>query len=337
MASGVLDLKKLGKHTISKSMRSKSMLIYGSPKIGKSTFASGADKVLFFNFEDGTEFLPLENEPVPIQKWSEFRNYLKQLRDPELQEMFHTVVIDTVTIAAQLCEKYICMQQNVQHIKDIPFGAGYAMPAKEFFEVFHEISMLGYGIIFLAHTKTQYSNYVDEKGENIEQVAPDVDKRIFSVLNGMCDIIAYAEKQYDPATKTMTRVLYTDADAPDKVTGGRCAQFFPKIIPLNYKIFEKELEDAVIKIAEASNSELCDTKIIADDNKRDFVDVISEAKTLWVGYIDAATSDEDKDRRLAVLQDIVKKVFGKPVKLSGVVPSQQELLELVVSEMRSLT
>lgn len=228
------------------------------------------------------------------------------------------------------------MQQGVQHIKDIPYGAGYSMPSKEFFDVFHEISMMGYGIIFLAHTKTQYSNYVDEKGEAIEQVAPDVDKRIFSVLNGMCDIIAYAEKQYDPTTKTMKRVLYTDADAPDKVTGGRCAQFFPKVIPLNYKIFEKELEQAVMKIAETSNSELSDARVVHEEEKRDFVDVITEAKELWMSYIKAGATDEEKDSRLAVLQDIVKKVFGKPVKLSGVVPSQQELLELVVSEMRGL-
>lgn len=123
--ANTLDLKNLQKHTISKSLRSKSILIYGSPKIGKSTFAAGADNVLFFNFEDGTEFLPLKVEPVPIQKWTEFKSYLKQLRDPDIQQMYHTIVIDTVTIAAQLCERYICLQQNVEHIKDIPYGARF--------------------------------------------------------------------------------------------------------------------------------------------------------------------------------------------------------------------
>lgn len=334
MAAG-LDLKNLKKHTISKSLRSKSMLIFGEPKIGKTTFAAGADKVLFFNFENGTEFLPLDVDPVPIQKWSELKSYIKQLRDPEIQQMYSTICIDTVTIAAQLCERYVCLQNNVEHIKDIPYGAGYSMPATEFFNVFHEISMLGYGIIFLAHTKTQYSEYLDEKGEKIQQVTADVDKRIFSVLNGMCDIIAYAEKQYDPISKTMTRVLYTDADAPNMVTGGRCAQFFPKVIPLNYKIFEQELEKAVAKIAQASNSELSDNSVTREE-KRSFDEVINEARNFWVSYIEGASTDDEKERRLSILQDIVQRIFGKPIKLSNVVPSQQELLELVVQEFNNL-
>lgn len=335
MAS-TLDLKNLKKHTISKSLRSKSCLIFGSPKVGKSTWASGAEKVLFFNFENGTEFLPLETEPIPIQKWVEFKAYLKQLRDPEIQQMFSVLVIDTVTIAAQLCERYVCLQNNVEHIKDIPYGAGYSMPATEFFNVFHEISMMGYGIIFLAHTKTQYSEYLDEKGEKIQQVTADVDKRIFSVLNGMCDIIGYAEKQYDPVTKTMSRVLYVDPDAPDKVTGGRCAQYFPKVIPLDYKVFEQELEKAVAKIAQNSNSELSDDTI-ATEHKRDFMDVIAEAKEFWINYLENTSSDEEKDQKLSILQDIVQRIFGKPIKLSSVVPSQQELLELVLNEFHNLT
>lgn len=331
-----LDLKKLSKHKISTSLRSKSILIFGSPKIGKSTFAAGADKVLFFNFEDGTEFLPLDTEPIPIQKWTELKAYVKQLRDPEIQQMYHTIVVDTVTIAAQLCEQYICLQNGVTHIRDIPYGAGYSMPATEFFNVFHEISMLGYGIIFLAHTKTQNSEYLDEKGEYIQQVTADVDKRIFSVLNGMCDIIAYAEKQYDPQTKTMERVLYTDADAPDKVTGGRCAQFFPKVIPLSYKVFEQELEKAVKKIAETTHSELQDVSATVMRNQKTFEDTLAEARNLWTHYLDGATSEEEKDQRLLVMQDIIKKIFGKPVKLSAVAPSQQELLELVISEFKQL-
>ena len=329
-----LNLKQLKKHTISKNLRSKSVLIYGSPKVGKSTFASKADNVLFFNFENGTEFLPMENDPIPIQKWADFKAYLKQLRDPEIQAMFPVIVIDTVTIAAQLCEKYICTQQNVENIKDIPYGAGYGMPSQEFFNVFHEISMLGYGIIFLAHTKTQYSEYVDEKGEKIQQVTADVDKRIFSVLNGMCDIIGYAEKQYDPINKTMKRVLYVDADAPDKVTGGRCVQYFPKIIPLDYHLFMAELEKAVIKIAEATHTEMTDKTVQAEE-KRSFADVMAEAKDFWVKYLQVPT-EEEKEQRIAILQNVIQKVFGKPIKLSSVVPSQQELVELVLEEFKAL-
>ena len=177
---------------------------------------------------------------------------------------------------------------------------------------------------------------MDEKGEYIQQVTADVDKRIFSVLNGMCDIIAYAEKQYDPQTKTMQRVLYTDADAPDKVTGGRCAQFFPKVIPLSYKVFEEELEKAVKKIAETTHSELQDMSTAVMRQQKSFEDALAEARTLWTGYLGAVNTEEEKEQRLLVMQDIIKRIFGKPIKLSAVAPSQQELLELVISEFKNL-
>ena len=56
-----------------------------------------------------------------------------------------------------------------------------------------------------------------------------------------------------------------------------------------------------------------------------------------VSYIDSAETDEEKERKLSILQDIVQRIFGKPIKLSGVVPSQQELLELVVQEFHNLS
>ena len=170
----------------------------------------------------------------------------------------------------------------------------------------------------------------------IQQTVADVDKRIFAVLNGMCDLICLADKQYDPQTKTMTRVLYTDADAPDKMTGGRCSQYFPKVIPLDYKVFKAELEKAVKKIAEESHSELSDEVNVVQENKRPFNEVMDEAKEFWVSYINAVESDEEKEQRLLILQDIVKKAFGKPIKLSTVVPSQQDLLEWVLNEFHNL-
>ena len=59
-------------------------------------------------------------------------------------------------------------------------------------------------------------------------------------------------------------------------------------------------------------------------------------ESFWVSYINAVESDEEKEQRLLILQDIVKKAFGKPIKLSTVVPSQQDLLEWVLNEFHNL-
>ena len=52
---------------------------------------------------------------------------LRQLRKPEAQAMYKTVALDTIGIAYDACEKYICQQNSVQKIGDIPYG-GRVLP-----------------------------------------------------------------------------------------------------------------------------------------------------------------------------------------------------------------
>ena len=49
---------------------------------------------------------------------------LRQLEKPEAKMYYETVTIDTAAIAWEMCEQYICKQNGVQKIGDIPYGAG---------------------------------------------------------------------------------------------------------------------------------------------------------------------------------------------------------------------
>lgn len=61
----------------------------------------------------------------PIQKWSDLKLLLRQLEQPAAKEKFDTVTIDTASIAYDLCEQFVCAQNSVQKISDIPWGQGY--------------------------------------------------------------------------------------------------------------------------------------------------------------------------------------------------------------------
>ena len=50
---------------------------------------------------------------LPINSWADFRKALRQLKDEEIKKKFETIIIDTVDIAYDLCEKYICDQMVV--------------------------------------------------------------------------------------------------------------------------------------------------------------------------------------------------------------------------------
>ena len=103
----MIDLLNLEPVKINKDLKGKYILIYGQPKIGKTTLAAQFPRNLLLAFEPG--YNALNNKMVqPITKWGEFKTVLKQLEKPEVQEKFDTITIDTADIAWDYCEKYIC-------------------------------------------------------------------------------------------------------------------------------------------------------------------------------------------------------------------------------------
>lgn len=74
------------------------------------------------NVEMGTN--ALNNVYVqPIKGWNDWKQVVGQLiRKKELQEKFESIAIDTVDSAWDLCVKYICGQEGVEKLGDIPWG-----------------------------------------------------------------------------------------------------------------------------------------------------------------------------------------------------------------------
>ena len=72
-------------------------------KAGKTSFAAQAPNNLLLAFERGYNGIA-GIHAQDITKWSEFKTVLKQLASDKAKEMYHTVTIDTVGIAWELCE-----------------------------------------------------------------------------------------------------------------------------------------------------------------------------------------------------------------------------------------
>ena len=63
---------------------------------------------------------------------------------------------------------------------------------------------------------------------------------------------------------------------------------------------------------------------------------MNEAKELWTNYLAGAKDEEEKQYRVNILNEIITKNFGKPIKLSQALPSQQDLIELVLDDFKAL-
>lgn len=116
-----IDIFSLQPSVISRDLKGKYILLYGAPKVGKTSFAVQAPRALVCAFEKGTNALS-NVKAQPISKWVDFKKILSQLRQPRAKEIYDTVVIDTVSIAFSLCEKYICQREGVDNIRDVSWG-----------------------------------------------------------------------------------------------------------------------------------------------------------------------------------------------------------------------
>ena len=136
-----IDIFSIQENVISRDLKGRFICIYGNEKVGKSTFGAKLPRPLFCNFEIGTNYLPVK--PVNISKWPDFKLVLRQLEDSRAKEMYDTVVIDTVSEAYASCERFVCAQNGVQKVSDIPWGGGYSQSKSEFENALRKITMLG--------------------------------------------------------------------------------------------------------------------------------------------------------------------------------------------------
>ena len=208
------------------------------------------------------------------------------------------------------------------------------MVKAEFSECWREITLLGFGILFIAHAKEKSTEMRDEEGNPITAVAPDLPNNAYTIINSIVDIIGYLQVQMNTDGST-ERYLYTRS-TPTIFAGSRYQYLAPKI-NFGYNELVDAIGDAIDQAVEKDGAEVTDHTVIAQVKARPFQEVMDEAKNIWIEYLEKAKDDEDKEQRVNIMRDIIKRVFGsEEFKLSQAVPSQADLVELFIDEMKEL-
>ena len=327
-----IDIFNLTPSVIDKSLKGKYLLLYGRPKCGKTSFAVQAPRALVCAFELGVNALG-GTKYVPILRWSDFKKVMSQLKKPQAKEMYDTIVIDTVSIAYDLCENYIVQREGVSTIKDIPFGGGYSMVSNEFRECLREITMLGFGLILICHSKETTSGMVDSEGNPIMMIQPSLSKRPMEICNAICDVIGAINTEFENGQPV--RYLYT-RQTPTIFAGSRYKYLAPKI-KFGYEELTNAIADAIEKSAQLDGVTVVDHGEQNQIKDRPFQEIMEEARIIWSNYLTSAADEEEKEHRLNIMKDIIRKIFGnEDFKLSQAVTSQADLVELFISEMKNL-
>lgn len=322
-----MHLWEVEKNVISRDLKGKYVLLYGKPKSGKTTAACSFPDAVLLAFEKG--YNAIGNAfPFDINKWSDYKMALRDLADQRTKDRFKTVIIDTVSICWDMCEKFVCQQNGVQKISDIPWGAGYTACKKEFENSLRQITQLGYGVVLIAHSASRVEKTAD--GSDIEIISPDLPKRASEVCNGIVDIIGYIGNEWVNGERK--RWLYT-RETPTLFAGSRF-KYMPDKIPFSYEELVNAIANAIEMAEQKDGATVVDSMKIPVQAEANFDEVRAKAQMLWKQLV-----GEGDNARPDIANAILKKIeitMGRRMKLSEFTEDQVDLLALVVVDMEEM-
>ena len=220
---------QLPKQVIKAARKSpKNMIMYGPPKVGKTTALSQLDGCLIIDLEDGSDMV--DALKVKADSLADLAKIGKAIISEG--KPYKYIAIDTITQLEVWCEeeakkmyqatpmgKNFDQQNKGVSVLTLPQGAGYLYLRKAFMNWFHRLSKLAPHVIFIGHLKDKYLE--DKAGKEVKANDLDLSGKLRSIACANADAIGYMYRQDG---KTM---LSFDSSNND-TAGSRCDHLIGK-------------------------------------------------------------------------------------------------------------
>lgn len=220
------------------------MVIYGAPKIGKSTFCSRFENALFMATEPGLDYLRTKN--VRVHDWAEVME-LVDILEKQRGAGYKTLIVDTVDQLWAFVEEYVRRSRKVESLVDLPFGKGRDVAASLFADLINRIMRLDLGVVFVSHAQMAD---VDTVSGKVSRFLPTIPTRARDVVLPLVDVIGFAtvDTSYESGERVEKRLLRV-APSPVWEAGDRSGRLVDPL-PLNFHIFRAQYEGKTKEKAE---------------------------------------------------------------------------------------
>ena len=326
-----IDIFSIKPNVVTRDLSGKSFLIYGERKSGKTTNACKFPKPILLGFEKGYGFLD-GIIAQPINSWKEALEVKKQLlKDAESAEkenrdtIFKSVIVDTIDIAYDLCEKYIVDKEGVDYLDETEKMRGYRALSREYDKFFQEIVKAGYTLICISHATTKQ---IKENGEKYDKTIPTVPDRGFLVVSRLVDVCAYASYESDEQGNIHSMLTLR---GNKHLEAGSRSPYMSEKIPFTYEALRDDMAHAIDVQKEHGATVVNEEVNLFKDNedkseKVDFDDLVAEigkyAKAL---YAAEKTNDYKK---------VIAEYLGKGKNVRDCDESQTDMLLLILDDLK---
>ena len=322
-----INLLAIQPHKVSRDLSGYITLLYGPAKVGKTTFGAQMPGELILATERGYNALPgvLVQD---ITSWSDIKQVVRELKKPEIQAVYKSLIIDTIDLAADMCQKYVCNQLGIENIGDGGWtNNGWDKYKREFEDVFRTLAQLGYAILFISHDKE--ITIKPENGVEYQQIRSSMQTSALKIVENMSDIIAYA---HPVIREGQPRRILTLRSADNSIRCGCRFKYMAPEIDFSYDNLVKALNDAIDKeAAETGGKFITEERIAAIETPTYDYDALMNEFATIAGEL----MNKEPTYYQPRITQIVEKYLGKGKKVADTTRDQAEFLYLIVTEIKS--
>ena len=188
------DLNSIKKGVQHKAPR---IVLLGVEKIGKSTFAAGADSPIFLPIkgEEGVDDLDVAKFPR-AETFDDVLNAVTTLIKDEHE--FKTFIIDSISALEPVIWQHLCEEDSVDNIESYQkgFGKGYTAAVGKLRDLMEGLDVLrqkGMSVIVIGHVKVK--RFDDPLGASFDQYQFDIQEKMALTLQRWADSILFCNSE----------------------------------------------------------------------------------------------------------------------------------------------
>lgn len=247
----------------------------------------------------------------------------KRASDSGEETVYKSIIVDTLDLAYDFCEKFICDKEQVDYLDETEMKRGYKATSREFDNFFQDIVRANYTLILISHST---SKQIKENGEKYDKTIPTVTERGLLVASRLVDVIGYATKETNEETGITKHTLTMKGNK--YLEAGSRNPYLPEKIDLNYDALLEAMQEATDKILE-NGGEVTDEIVNHFQNteeKIDYKDVISQ-----IGAIAKVLKKADK---FDDYEEIKANYIGHDKNVKECTPQQIDQLILILKDLQ---
>lgn len=216
----------------------KFLIVYGKPKVGKTSIAAELPDNLIIDLERGAEFISALT--VPAYDYNELTSIWLALRTEKVKtgkNPYRYLTLDSATKLEEWAEEVATAdykklpiaktQQELKSILDLPNGAGYGLLRKTFMRIVLKFLQVSDHIILIGHVA---NSKINKEGELTSARDLNLTGRLKDIAAAECDAIGYMYR--DIAGRTMISFQPVDQD---EVMGSRAVHLVNKKMEFKWK------------------------------------------------------------------------------------------------------